>query len=224
LGEIADALLERNVRFALYYNHSCNNQDDPEWERACGWLDEDKTRFYDIIFGIVTEISERYGSRLAAYWFDSAFTLAPLGPDWNRWTQAAKAGNYNRQICYNSGVNELNSYTPRQDYWAGEFDDIHHPNAQPQGNVDENGIVAANGLPFHSLFWLDDFWGHNSKDTDIAPPKYSDDELCEYLAKVLRHHGAVTLNPSIYQDGTISPATFAQLLKVKEAASVAPRG
>ncbi len=218
LGEMADALIERGVQFALYYNHSCNAEDDPQWQRACGWLDEDKSRFYDIVFGIVRELGERYGERLAAYWFDSAFTLAPLSPDWQRWTDAAKTGNPDRRICYNSGVNDLTSYTPLQDYWAGEFDDIHHPNAQPPTDYASGGRLAANGLPFHSLFWLDDFWGHTAKDTDIVAPKYSDEELCEYVTRVLRHGGAVTLNPSVYQDGTISPATFAQLLKVKAAA------
>lgn len=218
LGEIADALLERGVRFALYYNHSCNNQDDMEWQRASGWLDADKSRFYDLIFGIVREISERYGPRLTAYWFDSAFTLAPLQPDWSRWAQAAKAGNAERLICFNAGVNDFTSYTPLQDYWAGEFDDIHHPHAAPQANADAEGRTKANGLPFHALFWLDDFWGHMEKETPIKAPKYSDVELCDYVAAVLKQHGAVTLNPSIYQDGTVSPATFAQLLKVKAAA------
>ena len=37
LGELARELARRNKKLIVYYNHSCNQGDDPEWEQAVGY-------------------------------------------------------------------------------------------------------------------------------------------------------------------------------------------
>ncbi len=204
IGQLADAVRKRGMLFLLYYNHSCNNFDDPAWQKATGWLEADKTAFEKNIQGILREVGERYEDKISGYWFDSAFTLYSHHPNWARWTDALKAGFPERVICYNSGINNSHSYTPLQDYWAGEFDILGFPLAKPT-------LVAPNGLPFHSLFWLDDYWLHSDADTPISLPIYSERRLTDYVRSVRDAGAFTTLNLGIYQDGTFSPNTLEQL-------------
>jgi len=209
IGEIANAVRARGMLFLLYYNHSCNNEDDPDWQKAAGWQEADKSGFEWKIQSVLREMGMRYGERVSGYWIDSAFTIYPHNPDWAEWTDALKTGYSERVICYNSGINNLHAYTPLQDYWAGEFDTLGFPLAQPALN-------AGNGLPFHSLFWLDDYWLHHEMDKPIALPIYSDRRLLAYVRDVRDAGAFTTLNLGIYQDGTFSPETLDQVRLISQ--------
>src|SRR6185437_16844617 len=58
LGEIADVCRARNLRFLLYYNHSCNSGDDPAWEYAVGYHAADKSQLARNLIAIVKELGE----------------------------------------------------------------------------------------------------------------------------------------------------------------------
>ena len=116
----------------VYYNHSCNSKDDPPWERAVGYHDQNKRRFAENLLEIVGWMGERYKDMIKAWWFDSPYSLDTRGPHnsvttdmtgfqfpWEQFTVAAKIGHPARLVTYNAGVNETFLYAAHQDYWAG---------------------------------------------------------------------------------------------------------
>jgi hypothetical protein len=69
-------------------------------------------------------------------------------------------------------------------------------------------------MQWHALTFLDCFWIHAEKPGEIAPPRFSDDELFAYVRKCRINGGAVTLNVGIYEDGTMAEATIEQLRRL----------
>lgn len=219
IGEIADGLAAENKHLILYYNHSCNQQDDPEWERAVGYHDTSKERFASNLCDVVAHMGERYGERVRAWWFDSSYSVDPRGPHnsvttdlhgfqfpWERFTEAAKAGFPQRLVTYNAGVNQTFLYTTHQDYWAGEMVDLDHPPARR---------YAGNGLQWHAWTCLDDRrWVHTRKDTGPPEPLYSDDKLQEFVRACCRHCAPVCFNVIVYQEGTLSPKAVGTLARL----------
>jgi len=222
LGEIADALAARGLRFLLYYNHSCNSGEDAAWEQAVGYHDPDKDRFADNLCEIVTELGRRYGDRFQAWWFDSCYSVDPRGPHnsvttdlgawrfpWERFTQAAKTGYADRLVAYNAGVDETYLYTTHQDYWAGEMIDLDHPPTRR---------TADNGLQWHGWTCLDDRrWVHTELDTEIPDVLYTDDELVAFVRTCRAHRAPMTFNVGVYQGGMLSEPSVAQLRRLDTA-------
>ena len=80
IGELAKGLAAKNIRLLLYYNHSCNGNDDQKWMQAVGYFDAKKDRLVDNLCQIVAWMGERYGEKVKAWWFDSSYSLDPRGP------------------------------------------------------------------------------------------------------------------------------------------------
>ena len=152
VGEIADALVRRGKHFIAYYNHSCNQEEDPEWKNAVGYRTPGDGRLETNLVNLLRWMGEKYGERIRAWWFDSPYSLDPRGPNntvttgmedyrfpWETFTAAAKAGWDQRLVTYNSGFDMDYRYTPHQDYLAGELSGLHAwdgplpelPHAQP---------------------------------------------------------------------------------------------
>ena len=222
IAELALRLNTYGKRLLLYYNHSCNNGEDPEWEDALGYHTPPAGQFMDRLVEIIEWMGEFYGSLVSAWWFDSAYSLDPRGPH-NSFTStagpfdvpraaitaAAKAGEHKRLVTYNAGVNETFLYTEHQDYWAGEMVDLDHP---PQQRY------LSNGLQWHGWTCLEDRrWVHSQADTDFSPPLYTDEELLAFLRLCVQHQAPMTFNVSIAQDGTMAERSIAQLGRIGEA-------
>ena len=73
------------------------------------------------------------------------------------------------------------------------------------------------GLQSHALFVLDDNWVHWQQETEISPPRYSDEKLIAFVRQCIDNKCVVTMNMGIYQDGTVSPATLAQMKALRKA-------
>jgi len=80
LMELADALSAKGKHFLVYYNHSCNHQQDEKWERAGGYHDANKERFAKNLMEIVSWMGDHYKAKIKAWWFDSPYSLDPRGP------------------------------------------------------------------------------------------------------------------------------------------------
>jgi hypothetical protein len=80
LRELADALATEGKHFLVYYNHSCNHQQDEKWERAVGYHDTNKQRFATNLMEIVSWMGDHYKAKIKAWWFDSPYSLDPRGP------------------------------------------------------------------------------------------------------------------------------------------------
>ena len=135
VSDLIDSLAKRNIRLILYYNHSCNGQDDPPWMDACGYNsitnEADMARFANNICGILEELSDRYGPRVAGWWFDSGSSVQASGKNvnilhgqqfpWERFMAAARHGNPRLAVAVNSGENANSQYAGTScDYFAGE--------------------------------------------------------------------------------------------------------
>ena len=220
IQELADALAAKGRHLLVYYNHSCNHQQDPEWEKAVGYHAPNKEQFAENLMNIIGWMSERYGERIKAWWFDSPYSVDPRGPHnsittdmtgfqfpWEKFTEVAKSGHPQRLVTYNAGVAETFLYTTHQDYWAGELVNLNTP---PKSRY------LANGLQWFGWTCIEDRrWVHTKLDTPIPAPLYSDEEVINFVRACNEHVAPMTFNVGIYQDGTMAEASVEQLRRLR---------
>ncbi len=222
IDELAQALAAKNVRLLLYYNHSCNGNDDPNWAKAVGYYDAKKDRLVDNLCQVIAWMGERYGEKVKAWWFDSSYSLDPRGPHnsvttdmrgfqfpWEKYAAAAKTGFAGRLITFNAGVNAQFLYTKHQDYWSGETNDLETP---------AKSRYLANGLQWFGWTCLDTAgWVHAKTESEIPPPLYPDAKVIDYVRRCNRNQSPMTFNVGIYQDGELASASVDQLHRLKTA-------
>lgn len=236
-GELMRALKTRNIRFILYYNHSCNNGDDPEWKTACGYADgpgHDPDRFAANFCGIVRYLSEQYGNLIDGWWFDSPYSLDPRGPTnsitsdlngwqfpWEQLVKNAKSGNPDAVVAINGGFiwgepyTSYFLYTDHVDYYPGECLDLLHgntPDAVP-------GIQETRWCCADSPRWVFNRGTRDAHNGTFAPPQFSDEVLLNAFKVNLSADRMITLNILIDQAGKINPEALAQFKRIKKAAS-----
>jgi hypothetical protein len=200
IGDLADALNERGIRLMLYY---CSGGSEKAWARASGYDKKDKTEYYRNLCAIFTEIGQRYGNKIAGYWFD--FCPFNVSHHFEPLYAAAKAGNADRIVAWNSWI--VRKPSDFQEYWAGEVGGaLILPKAEYFGHLQP-----------HVLIYLDGGWGHSKPDTDIPAPLFITHTLVDYVKACIARKVVVSLNLCIYQDGTVSPATLEQLQVLRRA-------
>ena len=221
IGEITDGLSASGIRLIAYYNHSCNGDDDPEWKKACGYADGihgDLDRFADNICRIVSHTAQRYGKKLAGWWFDSAYSVDPRGPyntitcemgswrfPWDRLVDAAKAGCGECAVSVNAGIGQHYLYTPRQEYYAGET--VNLDEAFPQ--------TGPNGMCDHRWICLDNPAWVFSGPRAFADPRFSDEEVLAFVRGNLEQGRMTTFNLEIDRSGYINPKSLSQFDRIR---------
>ena len=222
LGEIAQGLRDRGKSLVVYYNHSCNRADDPEWEQAVGYHAPDKTRFARNLQEIVAHMGTRYGDLIRAWWFDSSYSLDPSGPSnsvstelgdfqfpWDDWAAAAKQGHPDRLVTFNAGIAKTHLYTNHQDYWAGELTDLTTP---------PTARYLPSGLQWHGWTCIDDRrWVYTDNSVPPHPALYTDDEILTFVRQCRKHQAPMCFNVLSFQDGTLSQPAIEQLGRVTTA-------
>lgn len=221
LGELADACAARKVRFILYYNHSCNSGDDPAWEYAVGYHAPDKSRLTKNLVAILRELSERYGTRLDGWWFDSCFSLDPRGTydsvttdlrgyqfPWEEFVSAAKAGSPERLVSLSSGMLTHYLYSSHQDFEGGEANDL-------------VGVPTSRWNPDHlqGHRWVcldNSGWVHSRVRTPLAAPRFKSAAVEDYVRLCHRSSVPVTFNVDIDRTGEFSPESLKSLRGVKD--------
>ena len=214
IGELIEALDKRGIRFIAYYNHSCNNNDDVEWKKACGYADGihgNLDHFAENICGIVSFIAKRYGTGLAGWWFDSSYSVDPHGPHntitcdmgdwrfpWQALCDAAKSGNPDCAVTFNAGIGSRFLYADCQDYYAGEtvnFDEPFTPDALP--DICDHRWICADDTA-----WMLEKMNYKN---GFAPLRLPTEELIAFRDKHLAEKRMVTFNFQIDQLGHINP-------------------
>jgi len=220
LGEIANRLHDREIKLIFYYHYGydCYHSKDSTWLKASGGYDKDKTKLYKNISNIIAEVGIRYGDKLHGWFFDGAQRYYDshfdgssdgiLSASFREISQAARSGNAHRIIAYNSWI--LPRSTEFQDYYAGE--------GLQEFNKLQEGIFPSGkhkGLMAHTCFPLEKRWGHIDWNTKISKPKYSIDQLVEYISYAQKNKYPLSINLEMYEDGTVSPHSYGLLEKVR---------
>ena len=220
IGELADACHSRGLHFILYYNHSCNGGDDPDWQYAVGYHAPDKSRLANNLMAILRELGMRYGSRVEGWWFDSCPALDPRGVydatstdmhgfqfPWEEWTAAAKAGNEARLVTLSSAMLTHYIYSTHQDYEAGEANDLV---AVPSSQFTPDHLQA------HRWVCLDNpEWIHYRVMTPMASPRFRLESVADYVSTCNKSRVPVTFNIDIDRTGLLSPGALAMLRNLK---------
>jgi len=188
--EMADALNKKGIKLILYMSsHILLRTERMPQEQAV-----------DIHAEILEELGERYGKKLAGYWFDGWDIIPQRIPNapasFEQLFEATKTGNPDRIIGLNFWI--FPDATLWQEYWAGEADEELKP---AKGRYIE--YDAGRGLQRHALFMLEDIWVHRKPDAEMEKPVFSEEELISYVKQLTANEGVATVNLGIYQDGTI---------------------
>jgi len=215
VGDLAKAFGRHNIKLELYFHPG---HDDNEWWPRTHF-NEDKTAYFDLWCKIISQIGRQYGDQVAGFWFDdAAFTYYPFNPPWQKMTVAAKTGNANRVIAYNSWIlPKLNDF---YEVFAGE-------NAFSTQMIDGDGYLPIGGngrftggpqqgLQGQITSIINGDWGHFKTDAPIGPPQYSADVMVEKIEDSMRRRNVPLLDVEVYQDGTISPDTFQMFQAVRQ--------
>lgn len=218
LGELAERLHAKGIRLIFYYHYGydCYHSQDPAWLRAVGGDLPDKTKLYENIMRIVSEIGQRYGDKLDGWFFDGGHryydahfdgssTVGISSAPFKQLGLAARAGNSERVICYNPWI--LPRLTEYQDYFAGEGQTSY---GTLREGVFTNG--AQKGLMGFGCFRLEGGWGHLATNKSIAVPKLTPSQVAEIIKQARVNQHPVAINLEMYEDGSVSPQS-AKVLK-----------
>jgi len=205
VADLADALGKRGIQLMLYYHIGASS--DPEWLKASGFWETDTRRIFGNWTAIIGEVGQRYGDRLAGWWFDDGSTnYYYRSTPWERLTREAKAGNPQRLVGYNPWV--LPSPTEFQDFCCGEgFGDPGAGGLLPVGGDGRYTAGTYQGLQACATLITEGDWVHDRKDTEIGNPQWSAEQLAAVLSEFAKFRNVPIFNLEIYQEGTVSPTS-----------------
>jgi hypothetical protein len=219
VADLADALGRRGVKLFLYYHLGASS--DPAWLKATGFWETDTSRLFNNWTAMISEAGQRYGDRLAGWWFDDgAISYYYRSASWERLATAAKAGCASRLVAFNPW--ELPSPTEFQDYFCGEGNT--DPGMGGLVAIGGNGRISSGshqGLQACATLITEQDWVHARKDTDIGPPKWNAPQLAALLKEFIARKNVPIFNLEIYQEGALSPKSV-ELFR-QAAAQLPPR-
>jgi hypothetical protein len=221
VGEMAEALGKRGIGLMLYFH--LGSADDEQWLQASGFWQTDTSRFWECWTQVVGEAGERYGDKLAGWWFDDGtgnyyYRSAP----WKRLAEVAKAGSAKRLVCFNPWV--LPPATEFQDYLAGEgFGDPSLGGCLREGDRGRISSGRYEGLQASAALVLESSWAHGNMDTAIGASRYTVEQLANLMRRFIAFENVPMFNCEIYQGGTVSPATV-DLFRTAKTNLILPKG
>jgi dienelactone hydrolase len=127
---------------------------------------------------VIQEWSDRYGDKIAGWWFDGGYEHVHFNEAIARiYAQAVKHGNSNAIVTFNPGVRVVH-YTEAEDYTAGELN-------EPFENVPAARWL--DGSQWHALTFIGSNWGQR----DL---RYSTEQWSKWVSAVVAKGGVVTLD------------------------------
>jgi len=211
IGDIADALEERGIRFLLYINSPVLTKLGNVGTTGLYELTFSEERFTEIHKNVLNEIGSRYRDKLAGYWFDSWYQSLAAYPDVPIETiyRYCKVGSPNRITAFNFWIFPV--LTPWQDYWAGELYTLQNPF---ESRYIQKGAGA--GFQSHGMVSMLPSWVH-SETGPIPPPQFSTTDLIAHVKANMEHQSVTTINIGIYQDGKIEQSSLDMMRQLRRA-------
>jgi hypothetical protein len=225
IGEVATALKKENIRFMLYYH--CGHGDRSVGDDPTSWWGKqqfpaeeftsrgtgDRSVFFNNWIKVITEVGNRYGTKLDGWFFDDGLIYYPA--PFERLGQAAKAGNPARLISYNPWVAVRN--TDFQEVWMGEN---HHgePMFGSSGNGGD-GIFTdgpLKGLLQHCMFTMEQDWGVHMPNQPIKTA-VTTEQAISWVRSASQRGVPLSFNLMMWEDQTFSQASLDVLKDLKTA-------
>ncbi len=206
IGELADALEMHGIKLMLYFNgDGCT---DKPWQDTT-FTYTNREAHAEYCYKIAESISKKYGKKIHGWWIDCCYVPGlchsyGTSYDYVRYSNALRAGNPDSIVAFNfKGIEEWDCDWGKgiSDYQAGETNYI---DRYPSGRFSGEG-----DLQWFSLCWMDDFWVHEKEGEPT--PRYSNEEVLDYINKVKAGGGVFAYNVGPYQEGHIAPKTAEQL-------------
>ncbi len=205
-GELYTALNGRGIRLMLYLPCQVPNQDRHAQEAfglSVGPGDRPiNTAFASEWAKVIQEWSDRYGDKVAGWWFDGGYqhigfneAIAQIYAD------AVRHGNPHALITFNPGVKVIR-WTQAENYTAGELN-------EPFGILP--ALRWLDGSQWHALTFLGSSWSR--RDTRFPTQSWAD-----WVQNVVSRSGVVTLDMGPnwdHQAGPIGSLAEAQVQQVK---------
>jgi hypothetical protein len=210
VSDLYDALSKRGIKLMVYLPSGAPAKDKQadaalEWQNGPYPNHEFQRKWEQVI----RAWSERWGTKVAGWWFDGCYFPNTMyrsenPPNFASFAAAARAGNSNAILAFNPGVvYRILSLTPDEDFTAGEIDkpELVTIRRAVDGKID--------GTQIHMLSFLGSTWGRGS-------PRFTTDQVVEYTSKVVDAGGAVTWDVPVQLNGTIPQSFVDQLLALKK--------
>ena len=198
IAEMADALNIEGIKLMCYFPTHV----------VAKYKKVTEKEFSEINNEVITEFGQRYGKKVAGYWFDGWYQCFEEYPNvsFPDFFKACKAGDPDRIIALNAWI--YPAVTEWQEFWAGE---TASPVELPKNGTLERG--PGEGLRYQSLLIMEPYWVQEK--SEIPDPRFNADELSKYIEDCMEQGGAVTINIGIYQDGSIGKKALAVMQEVK---------
>ncbi len=207
------ALQPRGIRLMLYLPCQAPNQ-DPAAQRAFGLPEGPSDQPITTAFArqwaeVIQEWSDRYGDKVAGWWFDGGYDHVHFNESIaSVYAAAVKHGNPKAIVTFNPGVKVVR-HTQAEDYTAGELN-------EPLSVIPASRWL--DGSQWHALTYVGSQWGQR----DV---RFSNKQWAEWARSVAAREGVVTLDVGPNWDatkgpiGSIAPEQLAQLQAVGAALS-----
>lgn len=215
IGDIATALKAQGIRFMLYYHAGT--------EEAAWWAKQnfpgsfdtrgtgDRSTFFNNWSAVVTDIGNTLGTNLDGIFFDDGMIYYPA--PFEKLEDIARTGNPNRIVSWNSWV--MPRFTDFQDVYFGEGS--HGEVGTGSAAVGGNGIYVSGPqqqLLQHGMFPVENLadWGiHHQGQKIHGTNALSNKALISDVTSAIARGVPLSLNMSMYEDGTVSDAALGQL-------------
>jgi len=209
--DLYQALTPKGIRLMLYLPCQTPNG-DARAQRAFGLPEGKQDQPIDLEFTqkwaqVIQEWSDRYGNKVAGWWFDGGYEHIHFNEQIAQvYAAAAKHGNPNAIVTFNPGV-RLIRHTQAEDYTAGELN-------EPFGVLPSSRWVE--GSQWHALTYLGSHW--SARDT-----RYPSEQWARWVSTAVSKGGVVTLDmgpnwdPQAGPVGSLAQAQMEQVRAVQAA-------
>ena len=211
VADLYEAMHKRGIRLMVYLPAGAPGGDSAA-KQALEWQNgPNRNREFQLKWEqIIREWSNRWGPKVAGWWFDGCHWPNTMyrteeAPNFASFAAAARAGNPQAIVAFNPGVvPRILSVTPYEDYTAGEIND---PNrVEIRRAVD--GMI--DGTQVHILSFLGEKWGMGS-------PRFATEQVVKWSQGIRKQGGAITWDVPIQPSGLIAQPFIDQLTSVGKA-------
>ena len=209
--ELARVLQTKGIKLMLYLPCQTPNR-DTRAQRAFGLAEGPQDQPIDVDFArkwarVIQEWSDRYGDKVAGWWFDGGYQHVHFNEQIARiYSSAAKHGNPRAIVTFNPGIKVIH-YTQAEDYTAGELN-------EPLTVIPSSRWLG--GSQWHALTFLGSSWSRR----DV---RYPSEKWATWVKAVVEHGGVATLDMGPNWDpqkgpiGSLDAAQVDQVMSVREA-------